>query len=214
MFSVQDSVIHAHGMLRYFRKAWKYTSRRRVYFYAIRKSSNIPSAWIMLSCTRENHLVIWCFIKLTTVKRRLIWLKILMKCSILTTIVINQSGNRYSTLLKTTTNVNIIWLQIRENIQRNYRDFFDKIYEIWNGKPTKQRAKVVLKILDLNTWRLRSVGTLKREMLYLPWSDEFQRHALLLAEQGPVVRRPDSAVHRIVIFSSFVKSVVDWYNSY
>ena len=32
--------------------------------------------------------------------------------------------------------------------------------------------------------------------------------------QGPVVQRPDSAIHRIVIFSSFVKSVVDWYNSY
>jgi hypothetical protein len=31
---------------------------------------------------------------------------------------------------------------------------------------------------------------------------------------GPVVRRPDSAIHRIVIFPSFVKSVVDWYNSY
>jgi hypothetical protein len=28
-----------------------------------------------------------------------------------------------------------------------------------------------------------------------------------------VVRRPDSAIHQIVIFSSFVKSVVDWYNS-
>ena len=32
--------------------------------------------------------------------------------------------------------------------------------------------------------------------------------------QGPVVRRLDSAIQRIVIFSSFVKSVVDWYNSY
>jgi hypothetical protein len=31
---------------------------------------------------------------------------------------------------------------------------------------------------------------------------------------GPVVRRPDSAIHRIVIFSSFVKSDVDWYSSY
>ena len=28
-----------------------------------------------------------------------------------------------------------------------------------------------------------------------------------------VVRRPDSAIQQIVIFSSFVKSVVDWYNS-
>ena len=56
-FSVQDSVIHVRGMLRDFRKAEKYTSRRRVYFYAFRKSSNIPSAWITLSCT-ENHLVI------------------------------------------------------------------------------------------------------------------------------------------------------------
>jgi hypothetical protein len=79
---------------------------------------------------------------------------------------INQSENRYSTLLKTTTNVNRIWSQIRENIQQKYRDIFDKIYEIWSGKPTKQRAKVVLKILDLKTWRLRSVWTLKREMLY------------------------------------------------
>jgi hypothetical protein len=79
---------------------------------------------------------------------------------------INQSENRYSTLLKTTTNVNRIWSQIRENIQRKYRDFFNKIYEIWNGKPAKQRAKVILKILDLNTWRLRSVWTLKPEMLY------------------------------------------------
>jgi hypothetical protein len=32
-----------------------------------------------------------------------------------------------------------------------YRDFLDKMYEIGNGKPAKQRAKVVLKILDLNT---------------------------------------------------------------
>ena len=29
------------------------------------------------------------------------------------------------------------------------------------------------------------------------------------SHQGPVVRRLDSAIHRIVIFSSFVKSVVD-----
>ena len=32
--------------------------------------------------------------------------------------------------------------------------------------------------------------------------------------QGPVVRRLDNAIHRIVIFSTFVKSVVDWFNSY
>jgi hypothetical protein len=31
---------------------------------------------------------------------------------------------------------------------------------------------------------------------------------------GPVVQRPDGAIHQIMIFSSFVKSVVDWYNSY
>jgi hypothetical protein len=35
----------------------KYSSRRQVYFYAFRKSSNIPSAWITLSCL-ENHLLI------------------------------------------------------------------------------------------------------------------------------------------------------------
>ena len=50
-------VILARGMLREFRKALKYTSRRRVYFYFFRKSSNITSARITLSCT-ENHLVI------------------------------------------------------------------------------------------------------------------------------------------------------------
>jgi hypothetical protein len=34
----------------------KYSSRRRVYFYAFRKSSDIPSVSITLSCL-ENHLV-------------------------------------------------------------------------------------------------------------------------------------------------------------
>ena len=29
---------------------------------------------------------------------------------------------------------------------------------------------------------------------------------------GPVVRRPDSAIHRIAIFSTFVKLAVDRYN--
>jgi hypothetical protein len=93
---------------------------------------------------------------------------------------INQSENRYSTLLKTTTKYeqNLI-ANSRKYTAKIYRDFFDKINEIWNGEPAKQRAKVVLKILDLNTWRLRSVWTLKREILYLPWSDEFQRYALL-----------------------------------
>jgi hypothetical protein len=57
-FSVQeDCVIHARGMSRDVRKAWRYSSRSRVYFYAFRKSSNITSAWITLSCL-ENHLVI------------------------------------------------------------------------------------------------------------------------------------------------------------
>ena len=46
----------ARGMLREFRKAGKGTSRKRVYFPIFRKSSNIPSARITLSCT-ENHLV-------------------------------------------------------------------------------------------------------------------------------------------------------------
>jgi hypothetical protein len=46
MVSVQDSVIHVHGMLRYFRNAYKEW-----------KSSKIPNAWMMLSCT-EDHLVV------------------------------------------------------------------------------------------------------------------------------------------------------------
>jgi hypothetical protein len=55
-FPSRNSVIHALGMLLDFRKAWKYTRLRLEYFYAFRKSRDIPRAWITQSCT-ENHLV-------------------------------------------------------------------------------------------------------------------------------------------------------------
>jgi hypothetical protein len=54
-------------------------------------------------------------------------------------------------------------------------------------------------ILQIATWLSAYRGCISRIHHHGPW---------------PVVRKPDSAIHRIVIFSSFVKSVVDWYSSY
>ena len=53
MFSVQDCVIHARGMLRDLKKRGKIHELKACVFRTFRESRNIPSAWIMQSYTGE-----------------------------------------------------------------------------------------------------------------------------------------------------------------